>query len=90
MRIYPQLKEAKLLFIVIMLTVLSQIFENVINGAIRGYGEYVFSNTLKVVRIVVRVVLIVALMQVWSNAMMIAIVDMVGSFVIIFAELIYL
>ncbi len=85
-----QLSEAKKIFIIIMATVMSQIFENVINGAIRGYGKFIFANSVKLSRILMRVISLVVLLQFFNNAIVIAIVDLVGGLAVLLAECIYL
>lgn len=71
-----EVREAQLLFCLLLLNMLLHVFENVINGVITGCNRFYFGNGVKVIRLLVRIGLIVGILAIYSSAVMIVLVDL--------------
>lgn len=66
---------AKQLFIVLGVTIILHIFENVFNGVLMGYGVFIVSNGLRLFRIIVRLLGTFLLLYLWKSPLTLVLLD---------------
>ncbi len=64
------------LFIILSLCLALHVFENVLNGIISGYNNFIFANGIKLVRLLIRCVLICVVLSHTSSALALASIDL--------------
>lgn len=84
-----QISKAQLLFVILIANTVLHVFENVINGVITGYNHFIFGNGTKVIRLIIRTVLIIALLSVIANAVALVLIDLSITLLFICIELLY-
>ena len=84
-----ELRKAQILFCILLVNMVLHVFENVINGVITGSNRFRFGNGIKVVRLLVRVLLIVSLLAVYSNSIVLVMIDLLITTVSIIIEMMY-
>ena len=85
-----ELVEAKTLYIVLSLCLLTHIFENLLNGIISGYNRFVFANGIKVTRLLARIALVVVFLGVFKSSFALVLVDLVVTLGFVLSEVLYL
>ena len=76
---------AKQLFVVLGVTVILHLFENVMSGVLMGYGEFVVSNGLKLFRIIIRFVCTFLFLYIWKSPLVLVLLDsMLVLFLLLF------
>lgn len=85
-----ELKKAKQLYIFLSVGLVAHIFENVVNGIIKGYNRFIFGNSIKIIRIVSRIFLIVILLGIFSDSLVIVIVDLILTIALVIVEFAYI
>lgn len=85
-----ELSRAKQIYIILVIYVVFHIYENVLWGIISGYNRFVFSNSLKIVLLVLKVVLYLVLLPIIKNALVIVSISLFIEIVSIVVELFYL
>lgn len=66
---------AKQLFLILSVSVLCHLFENVFNGVISGFNRFLFANGIKLLRLCLRIGLTVALLQWFPNSLVLVTID---------------
>lgn len=81
---------AKELFVLSSLYIVVHVFENVINGIITGYNQFIFSNSLKIMLLLARVILYYAVLPIFKSAKIIIMVITSLELLAISIQLLYL
>lgn len=84
-----ELMRAKQIFIVLIAYVVFHIFENVYFGLIAGYNKFVFSNSLKLAALVVKILLYFVLLPIFQNSLAIVLISLIIELIIIAIEYAY-
>lgn len=84
-----ELMRAKQIFIVLIAYVVFHVFENVFFGLIAGYNKFIFSNTLKLSALAIKILLYFVLLPVFQNALAIVLISLFIELFIIAVEYIY-
>ena len=85
-----ELVRAKQIYSVLIVYVSLHIFENVFFGIIAGYNKFIFSNTLKIFGIILKVILYFVLLPIFKNSLAIVLTSLVIELTIILLEYIYI
>lgn len=85
-----ELVRAKQLFVLQLIYVVLHIFENALFGIISGYNRFVFTNSAKLLSIVIKVVLYVTILPIFKNSLTIVAVSILIEVLIICVELVFL
>lgn len=80
---------AEKLFIILAVTMVFHIIENVFNGIISGHNHFTFANGLKLIRILSRIALIFIVFAFVKNAVVLVLIDLVLTVVQIAIEFLY-
>ncbi len=81
---------AKTLFVILISSMLVQILENLFNGIISGYNNFIFANGVKLGRIILRIVLTVTLLISIKSAVVLALIDLCLTFLILVIDIIFI
>lgn len=84
-----QVIKAKQLFVIIIITMCCRVFENVIAGIINGCNQFAFTNFVKLSMLIIRIILVVILLTIYTNSLMLVIIDFIITILAIIAELFY-
>lgn len=85
-----ELIRAKQIYIVLVFYIILHIFENVLFGIIAGYNRFVFSNSVKLSTLVLKIVIYLVILPVFKNALAIVMTTLVLEFAIISMECLYI
>lgn len=85
-----ELIRAKQIFIVMITYVALHIFENVFLGIIAGYNRFVFSNSLKILMLALKILLYLVILPILKNSLVIVIVSLILEISTIIIEYIYI
>lgn len=81
---------AKKLFSVLAINICFHIFENYLNGIISGYNQFEFGNTLKIVRLLLRIFLTYIVLAFVRSSMVLVIIDLTLTIALIIVEYIFI
>ena len=84
-----QIQTAKILLLLMMGNMMIHIIENVINGVITGINNFLVGNGMKVLRLVFRIFLLLALLSRYHDSRVIVLVDIGVSVFALSAELFF-
>lgn len=84
-----EIELAKQLFLVLCITIVFHLFENVLNGIITGYGKFIVSNGLRLFRILLRLIGTFALLFVWKSPLTLVIIDCALVIILLIFEIFY-
>lgn len=82
-----QLAHAKNLFLVLSINMLLCIIENVVNGIVTGYNDFLFGNGIKLVRLVCRILLVFIVLQFYPNSMGLVLINLTLTSVFLMIEI---
>lgn len=85
-----ELVRAKQLFVVLIAYTVLHIYENFLFGIISGYNKFAFSNTLKILSLIFKIILYLIVLPIVKNALGIVIISLVLEILIIFIEMFYI
>lgn len=85
-----ELIRAKQIYIVLVFYIILHIFENVLFGIIAGYNRFVFSNSVKLLTLVLKIVIYLVILPVFKNALAIVMTTLLLEFAIISTECFYI
>ena len=85
-----QIDMARGIFVLLSINLICHVMENVLNGIIKGYNNFVFGNGIKLLRLVIRIALIVALLTFLKSPFTIVIIDLAITVACLFAEYIFI
>lgn len=80
---------AEKLFVILAINMVLHIVENVFNGIITGHNNFTFANSMKLFRIVARILLIFVVFSFVKNSVVLVLIDLVLTAVQIAVEYIY-
>ena len=83
-----ELFRAKQIFIVQAIYMVCHIFENIFAGIIAGNNKFVFSNTVKIISLIIKISLYCIFLPIFKNSLVIAVVALLLEFMIIGIEFI--
>lgn len=81
---------AKKLFVILSFNIVLHIFENVFNGIITGYNNFIFGNGIKIARLLLRVVLIFVVFLTSKSAITLVLIDIGLTAFLAITEIIYI
>lgn len=84
-----ELIRGKELYVVLCVSMIFHVFENVINGIIGGFNRFKFSNGLKILRILLRIVLILTVLPIFKSSLLLVFIDLALVVALIIVELLY-
>lgn len=85
-----EIVRAKQLFLVLAISIVLHLFENVLNGVISGYNCFLFANGIKLVRLILRIGLTVFLLQIFPNSVALVVIDVMLILLLVGLEFWYL
>ncbi len=85
-----EMVRAKQLLVMLIAYVALHIFENVISGIVSGYNKFIFTNSMKLGTLALKVVLYIVLLPIMKNAIAIVLISLAIEVTIITLELLYL
>jgi len=85
-----ELNRANQIFIIQVIYFVFHIFENVLFGIISGFNRFIFSNTVKVVTIILKISLYFIFLPIFKNSLVIVSISLLLEFLIISFEIIYI
>lgn len=85
-----ELVRAKQIYIVLICYVVFHIFENVLFGIISGYNRFVFTNGVKLLTLIIKIIIYLIILPIFKNSLAIVLTMLIIEFVIIAAEIIYI
>lgn len=85
-----EMLRAKQLLVMLICYVALHIFENVLSGIVSGYNKFVFTNTMKLGALALKVLLYIVLLPMMKNAVAIVLTSLVIELSIILVECLYL
>lgn len=80
---------AQQLFGILTINMCCHIVENLLNGIIAGFNRFVFANSLKLIRVIVRIVLTVLILTFYKSSFVLVIIDLFLTLCLIVSEYIY-
>ena len=78
------------LFKILAVTLVLHIIENIFNGIITGYNNFIFGNGIKLVRILLRIVLIYVILAKYKSAVMLVSIDLMLTVIAVLIEAVYI
>lgn len=85
-----ELKKAKQLYVFLSLGIIVHVIENLINGIITGYNKFIFSNGIKVIRLVIRILAVIIFLNIFKDSLVLVLIDLFLTIIFIFFELSFL
>ena len=85
-----ELIRAKQVFVIFSAYVVLHIFENVLFGLIAGYNRFIFSNTLKLCSLAVKILVLFLLLPIFNNALFLVFVSLCLEITVILVEYLYI
>ncbi len=85
-----ELFRAKQIFVILVFYVALHMIENVLFGIITGYNRFVFSNGVKLLTLVSKIVIYLVILPIFKNSLAIVMTTLLLEFVIITAECVYI
>ena len=84
-----QIGLAQKLFIVLSASMILHIVENMINGIITGYNDFIFGNGVKLIRLLCRIVLVYIVLYIYPNSMALVLIDFVMTAFFLTVEILW-
>ncbi len=81
---------AKQLFIGLVINMGLHIFENIFQGVISGHNKFTVSNSLKLGRVVIRIILLYIVLAIYPSAKLLVGVDVFMTIILLLCELLYI
>lgn len=85
-----QIKKAQYLFIVFSFNMLLHVFDGILSGVITGHNRFVFSNSIKLLRIFIRAMGTVVLLQITDNSLFMVLLDTALVLLFMAVEFVYI
>ena len=85
-----QIEKAQWLFTVFAINMLLHVFDGILSGVITGHNQFVFSNTVKLLRIFIRAIGIIVLLQITDNALFMVLMDTALVLLFMTVEFVYI
>ena len=84
-----QIGLAQKLFIILSASMILHIVENVINGIITGYNDFIFGNGVKLIRLLCRIVLVYIVLYIYPNSMALVLIDLAMTAFFLIVEVLW-
>lgn len=84
-----QIELAKVIFAISSFGLLIHVIENVVNGFITGYNDFVFGNGIRLASIILRIVLLIILLRIYKSVLVIVIITTALSVFFLLVEYVY-
>ena len=84
-----EMLRAKQIYIILVYYVVFHIFENVLFGIISGYNRFIFTNSVKLVTLISKILVYIIILPIFKNSLAIVLTMLFLEFVIIAAECVY-
>lgn len=81
---------ASQIFLVLAVGVVAHFIENIFNGVITGYNNFIFGNGIKLIRLVIRMILVFTLLSNFKNAVVLVGIDLGLTIVSVLTEMTYI
>ena len=81
---------AKKLFLLMIITVVLHIFENILHGIIAGFNRYIFANSLKVIRLISRILLTFFILNFFRSSLVLVLIDIALIAALLLSEVVYI
>ena len=85
-----ELAKAKQLYVFLAFGVIAHIVGNFFNGIISGYNRFVFSNGIKVIQLLVRIIAIIILLLFFKDPVTIVLIDLGVTSFFVLVQILYL
>ena len=85
-----ELTRAKQIYVVLVITVVIHIFENVFFGIIGGYNRFTFSNGVKLISLVIRIILYFILLPIFKNSLAIVLISLAMEIAVVAIEFVFI
>lgn len=85
-----QVNLAQKLFAILSVNMILHIVENVVNGVIAGFNDFIFGNGIKLLRLFARVVLVFLILNAFPNSMALVLIDLAMTIVFLIVEIIWM
>lgn len=85
-----ELFRAKQIFVVLICYVVIHIFENVFFGIISGYNHFIFSNSVKLVTLLIKIGIYLVILPIFKNSLAIVLTTLILECIIIIIEYLYI
>lgn len=80
---------AEKLFLILAVNMVFHIIENIFNGIISGHNNFTFANSLKLLRIILRISLVLLILSFKKNAIVLVLIDLLLTLIQIVTEFLY-
>ena len=80
---------AQNLFMLLSVNMIMHIFENLLNGVLTGFNRFTVANSLKLIRIIFRIILLFVILPIYKSSLVIVSIDVVLTFIMIAIEYMY-
>lgn len=84
-----QIELAQKLFVVLSINMILHIVENVANGIITGYNDFIFGNGVKLIRLLCRIVLVYIVLYIYPNSMALVLIDLAMTAFFLIVEVLW-
>lgn len=84
-----ELDKAKILFVIMLVNVSISLFQNSFNGIITAYEKFIYANSLKISRIIIRVVVITILLLLGFDSIALVVTDLMIVLLSLICDLVY-
>lgn len=85
-----EMSRAYQVYIVLVCYVVFHIFENVLFGIISGYNRFIFTNSVKLTTLILKILVYLIILPIFKNSLAIVLTMLVLEFIIIALECIYI
>ena len=85
-----QIEKAQWLFTVFAINMLLHVFDGVLSGVITGHNQFVFGNTIKLLRILIRAICVIVLLQITNNSLFMVLIDTAMVLLFMGVEFVYI
>lgn len=85
-----EILRARQLFVFLAVSVVCHIFENILNGIITGFNQFIIGNGIKLIRLILRLSLMFILLVFFKNSVVLVAIDLLLIIGMIIVEILYI
>lgn len=85
-----QLSTAKIIYIIMIINIIFVLFENVLNGVITGYNEFLFANGYKLIVLIFKMIATYLVLQIFKKAIALVLITLSINIINIIVQIIYI
>lgn len=85
-----EMVRAKQIYVILVCYVILHIFENILFGIIAGYNRFIFSNSVKLLTLLTKILIYLVILPIFKNSIAIVLTTLILEFFIITAECVYI